>query len=67
VVLLGAVGILLNIAVNGRVVGASVRHRSGRDGRSRPTRARSRRSASRTRSDGDVRRVARPRRVAARS
>ena len=67
VVLLGAVGILLNIAVNGRVVGASVRDRGGRDGRARSTRTRSRRSASRTRGDGDVRRVARPRRVAARS
>jgi cell division protein FtsW len=67
VVLLGAIGILLNIAVNGRVVGASVRDRGGRDGRARSTRARSRRSASRSRGDGDVRRVARPRRVAARS
>ena len=67
VVLLGAVGILLNIAVNGRVVGASVRDRGGRNGRARSTRARSRRSASRARGDGDVRRVARPRRVAARS
>jgi cell division protein FtsW len=67
VVLLGAVGILLNIAVNGRVVGASVRDRGGRDGRARSTRTRSRRSASRARGDGDVRRVARPRRVAARS
>jgi len=67
VVLLGAVGILLNIAVNGRVVGASVRDRGGRDGRARSTRTRGRRSASRPRGDGDVRRVARPRRVAARS
>jgi cell division protein FtsW len=67
VVLLGAIGILLNIAVNGRVVGASVRDRGGRDGRARSTGARSRRSASRARGDGDVRRVARPRRVAARS
>jgi cell division protein FtsW len=67
VVLLAAMGILLNIAVNGRVVGASVRDRGGRDGRARSARARGRRGASRTRSDGDVRRVARPRRVAARS
>ena len=67
VVLLASVGILLNIAVNGRVVGASVRDRGGRDRGARSTRSRSRRSASRTRSDGDVRRVARPRRVAARS
>ena len=67
VVLLAAMGILLNIAVNGRVVGASVRDRSGRDSRARSTRARSRRSTSRARGDGDVRRVARPRRVAARS
>ena len=67
VVLLAGVGILLNIAVNGRVVGASVRDRGGRDGRARSTRTRSRRSASRARGDGDVRRVARPRRVAARS
>ncbi len=67
VVLLAAVGVLLNIAVNGRVVGASVRDRGGRNRRSRSTRARSRRSASRARSEGDVRRVARPRRVAARS
>jgi cell division protein FtsW len=67
VVLLAAMGILLNIAVNGRVVRASVRDRGGRDSRARSSRARSRRSAARTRGDGDVRRVARPRRVAARS
>jgi cell division protein FtsW len=67
VVLLASVGVLLNIAVNGRVVGASVRDRSGRDRRSRSTSTRSRRSAPRARSESDVRRVARPRRVAARS
>ncbi len=67
IVLLASVGVLLNIAVNGRVVGASVRDRGGRDRRSRSTRARSRRGAARARSEGDVRRVARPRRVAARS
>jgi cell division protein FtsW len=67
IVLLAAVGVLLNIAVNGRVVGASVRDRGGRNSGSRAARTRRRRSSSGTRSDGDVRRVARPRRVAARS
>ena len=67
VVLLAGVGVLLNIAVNGKVVGASVRGRSGRDRRAREARARGRRGAARARSDGDLRRVARPRRVAARS
>jgi cell division protein FtsW len=67
VVLLTGMGVLLNIAVNGKVARASVRDRGGRDGRARPARARSRRGASRARSGGDVRRVARPRRVAARS
>jgi cell division protein FtsW len=64
-VLLGAVGVLLNIAVNERVVEARVRDRGRGNGRSRPTRARGRGSASRTRSDRDVRRHSRPRRVAA--
>jgi cell division protein FtsW len=67
VVLLTGMGVLLNIAVNGKVARASVRDRGGRDGRSRSTRAGSRRGAARTRGGGDVRRVARPRRVAARS
>ena len=67
VVLLAAIGILLNIAVNGRVVGASVRDRSGRDRRARATGSRRRGSAPRTRSGGDVRRVGGSRRVAARS
>ena len=67
VVLLAGVGVLLNIAVNGRVVESSVRDRGGRDRRARSASARRRRSASGARSDGDVRRVARPRRVAARS
>ncbi len=67
VVLLAGIGILLNIAVNGRVVGASVRDRGGRNSRSRSTRTRGRRGAARARGDGDVRRVARPRRVAART
>ena len=65
VVLLAGVGILLNIAVNGEVVTARVRDSGRRHGRSRPSRARGRGSASGTRRDGDVRRVARPRRVAA--
>jgi cell division protein FtsW len=67
VVLLTGMGVLLNIAVNGRVAKASVRDRSRRDSRSRPARPRSRGGTSRARGDGDVRRVARPRRVAARS
>jgi cell division protein FtsW len=67
VVLLAAVGVLLNIAVNDKVVGSAVRDSGGRHGRARAARARGRRSAARARSGGDVRRVARPRRVAARS
>ncbi len=65
VVLLAGVGILLNIAVNGEVVQARVSDRSRRNSRARPARARSRGSAARARGDGDVRRVARSRRVAA--
>ncbi len=64
-VLLCAVGVLLNIAVNERVVEARVRDRGRGNRRSRPSRARGRGSAPRTRSDGDVRRHSRPRRVAA--
>ena len=64
VVLLAGVGILLNIAVNGTVVQARVPDRSGRNSRARATGARGRRSSSRARGDGDVRRVARSRRVA---
>ena len=64
IVLLAGVGILLNIAVNGKVVEARVSDRSGRNRRARPARARSRGGTSRPRSQGDVRRVARPRRVA---
>jgi cell division protein FtsW len=64
-VLLCGVGVLLNIAVNERVVEARVRDRGRGNGRSRSPRARSGRGASRTRSDRDVRRHARPRRVAA--
>jgi cell division protein FtsW len=65
VVLLVSVGILLNIAVNGKVVEARVPDRSRRNRRARPARARSRGSAARPRRDGDVRRGARSRRVAA--
>ena len=65
VVLLAGVGILLNIAVNERVVEARVPDRGRRDRRARSTGARRRRGAPRARGDGDVRRVARPRRVAA--
>ncbi len=65
IVLLAAVGVLLNIAVNDRVVEARSRDRSGRNRRSHQARSRSRGSAARARSDRDVRRESRPRRVAA--
>ena len=65
IVLLAGVGVLLNIAVNERVVEARVRDRSGGNRRSRPSRARSRGSAARARRDRDVRRVGGSRRVAA--
>jgi cell division protein FtsW len=65
VVLLAGVGILLNIAVNGEVVRARVPDRSRRNGGARSTRPRRGRGSARARSEGDVRRVARPRRVAA--
>ena len=65
VVLLVGVGILLNIATNERVVQARVPDRGRRNGRARSTGARRRGGAARARGDGDVRRVARPRRVAA--
>ena len=64
-VLLCGVGVLLNIAVNERVVEARVRDRGRGNSRSRSSRARSGGSASRPRSDRDVRRDTRPRRVAA--
>jgi cell division protein FtsW len=64
-VLLCCVGVLLNIAVNERVVEARVRDRGRGNSRSRSARARSGRSAPRTRTDGDIRRHTRPRRVAA--
>jgi cell division protein FtsW len=65
VMLLAAVGILLNIAGNERVVQARVPDRGRRDGRSRQARARNRGRAASARRQRDVRRVARPRRVAA--
>ncbi len=58
VVLLGGVGILLNIAANGDRAAAAVPDRGRRDGRSRTTRARGRRSADGARRARDVRRVA---------
>jgi cell division protein FtsW len=64
-VLLSGVGVLLNIAVNERVVEARMRDRGGRDRGSRPSRSRGRGGAARSRRDGDVRRHSRPRRVAA--
>jgi cell division protein FtsW len=67
VVLLAAVGILLNIAVNERVVQARVPDRRRRDRRPRPAGARGRGGAPRPRGERDLRRVERPRRVAARS
>jgi cell division protein FtsW len=65
VVLLACVGILLNIAVNERVVQARVPDRGRGDRRARSSGARRRGRAPRARGEGDVRRVARPRRVAA--
>jgi cell division protein FtsW len=65
VVLLCAVGVLLNIAVNDRVVGARVRDRGRGNSRPRAAGARGRGGAPRPRSDRDVRRDTRPRRVAA--
>jgi cell division protein FtsW len=62
--LLCAVGILLNIAVNDRVVEARMRDRGRGDSRSRQTRSRSSGGSSRARRDSDVRRNTRPRRVA---
>ena len=57
IVLLAAVGVLLNIAVNDRVVEARSRDRGGRDRRSHQARARGRGGAARPRSDRDVRRA----------
>jgi cell division protein FtsW len=64
VVLLAAVGVLLNIAVNERVVEGRVRDRRRRDSRPRSAGARRRRGTSGARRDRDVRRVSRSRRVA---
>ncbi len=63
VVLLGSVGILLNIAVDERAPQrAAVPDRKRRNGRARPAVARDRRSAPAARRHGDVRRVAGSRR-----
>jgi cell division protein FtsW len=67
VVLLGSVGIVLNIAQRGHSAAASVRDRGGRDGRARPARARSGGRAEGARPPRDVRRVAGSRRGATRS
>ena len=67
VVLLAAVGILLNIAHHGGAAAASVSDRSRRDGRTRAAGARDRRSADGAGRGRDVRRVAGARRSAARS
>ena len=67
VVMLAAVGVLLNIARNGGRAAAAVPDRGRRDGRTRRAGAGGRRGASAPRRAGDVRRVAGPRRGAARS
>ena len=64
IVLLAAVGVLLNIAVNDRVVEARSRDSGRGNSRSHQARSRSRGSSARARSDRDVRRQSRPRRVA---
>jgi len=64
VVLLAGVGVLLNIAVNGEVAQHGVSDRSRRNRGTRAPGARGRGGTSRARSSGDVRRVARSRRVA---
>jgi cell division protein FtsW len=64
IVLLGAVGILLNIAQRGGAAAASVPDRSRGDGRPRAARARSGGGADRSRRARDVRRVAGSRRSA---
>ena len=65
VVLLAAVGVLLNIAVNERVVTTRVSDRRRRNRRARAAGARGRRRAAGQGRSGDARRVARARRVAA--
>ena len=67
VVQLASVGILLNIAANGRRARAAVPDRRRRDGRARPARARSGGRAAGAGSRGDVRRVGGARRGAARA
>jgi cell division protein FtsW len=67
VVLLTAVGVLLNIASGGGRQVSAVPDRSRRHGGSRPARAGGGRRPARARSHGDVRRVAGARRSAARS
>jgi cell division protein FtsW len=67
VVMLAAVGVLLNIARNGGQATAAVPDRGRRDGRTRRAGAGGRRSAPAPRRTGDVRRVAGSRRGAARS
>jgi cell division protein FtsW len=67
VVLLAAVGVLLNIAGRGNAETASVRDRGRRDGRPRPARARGGGGADGARRVRDVRRVAGSRRDAART
>ncbi len=64
-VLLGGVGILLNIAVNDRVLGARMRGGGRRNSRARQAGTGRRGGAARARRDRDVRRQPRPRRVAA--
>jgi len=64
IVLLAAVGILLNIAVNERVVEARVRDRSRGHSGARKARSRGRGGSARARGDRDLRRVGGSRRVA---
>ena len=65
VMLLAAVGVLLNIAVNERVVATRVSDRGRRNRRARAAGTRRRRRSASARSSRDARRVARARRVAA--
>jgi cell division protein FtsW len=67
VVSLAAAGVLLNIAVDEGRARAALPHRGRGHGRPRAAVARRRRGTRRTRGNGDVRRVARSRRSAARS
>ena len=64
VVLLAGVGVLLNIAGDGQIARARVPDRGRRDRGARAPGARGRRGAAGARRPRDVRRVARPRRVA---